>query len=121
MNRLNIEIRPGHFEDIEDVLALWVRADTEPSPTDNPAALRKRMERDPELFLVATDGSKLVASLIGGWDGWKGNMYRLAVDPQYRRMGLALRLVGDVETRLREVGAERITSLVLNEEGAVAF
>ncbi|MCH7621223.1 MAG: GNAT family N-acetyltransferase [Chloroflexi bacterium] len=80
-----------------DVLALWVRAETEPSPTDTPSALRKRMERDPALFVVATDGSEVIGSLMGGWDGWRGNMYRLAVDPQHRRLGLARRLVEEGE------------------------
>ena len=79
------------------------------------------MERDAELFVVATDGSKVTGSLIGGWDGWRGNMYRLALDAQHRLLGLARSLVEEVEARLRQVGAERITSLEFNEEGAVAF
>ncbi len=48
-------------------------------------------------------------------------MYRLAVDPQRRRLGLARKLVEEVETHLRQAGAERITSLVFKEEGPVAF
>ena len=55
------------------------------------------MDRDPELFVVATDGSEVIGSLMGGWDGWRGNMYRLAVDPQHRRLGLARRLVEEGE------------------------
>ena len=49
-----------------DVLALWVRAETEPSPTDTPSDLRKRTDRDPELFVVATDGSEVIGSLMRG-------------------------------------------------------
>jgi len=43
----------------------------------------KRLERDREPFLIAWYGSKIVVYLIGGWDGWRGNMYRMVVDPQH--------------------------------------
>jgi ribosomal protein S18 acetylase RimI-like enzyme len=62
----------------------------------------------------------LVGSLLGGWDGWRGNMYRLAVHPAYRRRGIARRLIDTVEQRLRALGAERITSLVFTEEPGAA-
>lgn len=104
------------------MLALWQRAEAIPRPTDRPDALLRRLERDRELFVLAWDGDRLVGSLIGGWDGWRGNMYRLAVDPAYRRQGIAGRLVAEVEAQLRELGAERITSLVFAEEpGAAQF
>ena len=119
---ISIELRPCREEDIGAVLALWRRAEAVPRPTDHPAALRTRLERDGELFVLAWDGDNLIGSLIGGWDGWRGQMYRLAVDPDYRRLGIAHRLVEAVETRLRELGAERITSLVFRDEaGAPEF
>ena len=104
------------------MLALWAQAAMSGSVTDHPDAIRKRLERDADLFLLAWDGDRLVGSLIGGWDGWRGNMYRLAVAPDYRRRGIARKLVGAVERRLRLRGAERITALVARyEEPARAF
>ncbi len=38
------------------------------------------------------DGA-IVATLIAAWDGWRGNMYRLAVAPELRREGIARTLV----------------------------
>lgn len=59
---------------------------------------------------------------MGGWDGWRGQMYRLAVDPAYRRRGVARQLVEAVETALRARGAKRITSLDFKDEpGAAEF
>jgi ribosomal protein S18 acetylase RimI-like enzyme len=117
-----IELRPCRPEDIPAVLALWRRAEAVPRPTDVPGPLRLRLERDPELFLLAWAGDQLVGSLMGGWDGWRGNMYRLAVDPTHRRRGIARMLVDGVEANLRALGAERITSLVfVDEPGAADF
>ena len=122
MTAASIEIRACRVEDVEAVLALWRRADAVPRPTDDLDGLVLRLERDRELFLLAWDGERLVGSLMGGWDGWRGQMYRLAVDPDYRRRGVARRLVEAVEDRLRELGARRVTSLVFrDEEGAADF
>jgi len=53
-----------------------------------------------------------VGSIIGAFDGWRGNIYRMAVHPNHRRLGIARTLVGDVEKRLARQGAKRITALV---------
>jgi ribosomal protein S18 acetylase RimI-like enzyme len=51
-----------------------------------------------------------------GWDGWRGNMYRLAVHADHRRRGIARSLVEAGHDHLRSVGAPRITALVGAEE-----
>jgi len=100
------------------VLDLWRRAPTEPSVTDDPEALRRRSSRDRNLFVLAWDRGRLVGSLMGGWDGWRGHMYRLAVDPAYRRRGIARRLVENVEARLRRLGAVRVDGIVVKRNRA---
>src|SRR5256712_9180419 len=111
--RRGIRLRPCRATDVEQVLELWRRAAAEPSVTDDPDALRRRLERDRSLFVLAWDRGRLVGSLIGGWDGWRGHMYRLAVDPAWRRRGIARRLVEHVEARLRRLGAVRIDGIVV--------
>jgi ribosomal protein S18 acetylase RimI-like enzyme len=83
-----------------------------PGRTDDAEALRVLDEHDGGVLLVAEIGGRPVASLIAAWDGWRGNMYRLAVHPSYRRQGIGLRLVREAEARLRAKGARRITALV---------
>jgi ribosomal protein S18 acetylase RimI-like enzyme len=103
------------------VLGLWREAEVVPGRTDDPQALRTRVEHDPGALLVAESEGRLVGSLIAAWDGWRGDMYRLAVHPSHRRRGLGLRLVEAGEARLRAKGARRITALVLaGDEPAVA-
>jgi ribosomal protein S18 acetylase RimI-like enzyme len=34
-----------------------------------------------------------VGTLVAAWDGWRGNMYRLAVLPEHRRAGIGRELV----------------------------
>ncbi|MCH8817123.1 MAG: GNAT family N-acetyltransferase [Chloroflexi bacterium] len=115
----DITFRPCRVEDIPAVLDLWKVADVVPRPTDDAGALEIRLHRDSELFVLAVDGARIVGCLMGGWNGWRGDMARLAVHPDYRRRGIAMQLVEEVETRLRDLGCTRVTSLVfVNEPGA---
>lgn len=49
-----------------------------------------------------------MGSVIAGWDGRRGSLYRLAVAPDYRRQGLGRRLLDVAEGRLASSGAARL-------------
>jgi len=109
-----IRFRACTLDDCAEVLRLWKAADATPSLTDARDELQRLVREGQAIFLVATDASgSIVGSVIGGWDGWRGNIYRLAVRPEARRHGVAAALVREVSARLeREKGARRITALV---------
>jgi ribosomal protein S18 acetylase RimI-like enzyme len=117
-----IQIRPCRSEECEAVLALWERAGAIPSPTDTLEALQRLIRDGGDSFLVAIQDGAVVGSVIGGWDGWRGNIYRLAVAPDARRAGLARRLVQEAARALRTKGASRLSALVeRHERHAVGF
>jgi ribosomal protein S18 acetylase RimI-like enzyme len=117
-----IRIRPCRAADLSAVLQLWKRAGAAPSVTDSVAALRRRLLPYRGLFLLAWNGDTLVGSIMGGWDGWRASVARLAIDPRYRRLGLARVLVEHVEKRLRAFGATRMSCVVLADDaGGRAF
>ena len=105
-------IRPARSEEVEQVLGLWREAETTPSVTDNREEVRKLLAEPAAVLLVAEADGRLVGTVIGGWDGWRGNIYRLAVAPGYRRRGLARLLVAEADRSLHRMGARRITALV---------
>src|SRR5262252_8539826 len=106
-----VVIRSANREDVAGVLALWGSA-TAPSATDDAESLVHLIESAPAALLVAADGPTIVGTVVAGWDGWRGTMYRLAVDPKRRREGIAAMLVRDAETILRERGARRLHLIV---------
>jgi ribosomal protein S18 acetylase RimI-like enzyme len=108
-------IRPATRADIAAVLALWLRAGAVPGATDDGDGIATLLDADPGALLLAVADDAIVGTLIAGWDGWRGNMYRLAVAPDHRRSGIAGRLVRAGEARLEALGCRRITALVVGD------
>ena len=114
-------IRECRSEEAAALLTLWQAAGTSPSVTDTITDIRRAIESSASVLVAEVD-QRIVGSLIATFDGWRGNMYRIAVHPDYRRRGIGRALVTAGEKRLAKLGAKRITALVEGKyPGAVAF
>jgi len=112
-------VRAAGRADIAAVLTLWERARSAAASTpDTPETVARLLTTGPGSLLVAERGpdGAIVGALIAAWDGWRGNMYRLAVDPAHRRAGVGLALVRAGERHLAAQGARRVTALVAHDE-----
>ena len=105
-------IRPARPDEAQQILEVWQEAEATPNSTDTRGEVTKLLGEPAAVLLVAEADGRLVGTVIGGWDGWRGNIYRLAVLPAYRRRGIARALVGEAERRLFRMGARRISALV---------
>lgn len=116
-------VRPAEAADIPGVLALWEEARaTEASLPDTPDSVLTLLDQSPDALLVADLDGEVVGAVIAAWDGWRGNIYRLAVKRECRRLGIGLQLVNAGQERLREKGVRRVTAMVVTEElGAAAL
>ena len=109
-------IRPVRQDEFPAVLRLWQQAGvTPPSVTDSIEGLTRLTSHPGGILLVAAIDVRIIGSVIGGWDGWRGNIYRLAVAPEYRRSGIGRQLVAEISGALFAKGAERISALVERE------
>lgn len=112
----DVVVRSARPDEVAELLDLWARAgENAARPADRPEDVLRLLERDPESLLVAELDGRVVGTVIAGWDGWRANLYRLAVDPGVRGRGIAGLLVSRAEGRLRALGAGRFCAMVLEE------
>jgi N-acetylglutamate synthase len=106
------EFRYPH--DYEPARQLWLSIEkgVHLGRSDQPAEIEKKLQRDPDLFLVAEAAGRIVGTVIGGYDGRRGLVYHLAVDQHLRRLGIGGRLLEEVEARLQRKGCLRCYLLV---------
>lgn len=95
------------------VLELWAQARSgHASTADRLDDVERLVDESPAALLVAERDGEIVGALIAAWEGWRGNMYRLAVREGHRRQGIGLVLTRAGEDYLRQCGARRVTALV---------
>ncbi len=122
MSRSRATLRTFDFDrDWESVQSVWARCGpgVQFSRSDAPEEIRKKLERDPDLFLVAEAGDAIVGAVMGGFDGRRGLVYHLAVVPEQRRRGIGVALMAEVEARLKARGCLKCYLLVTRENAAV--
>jgi ribosomal protein S18 acetylase RimI-like enzyme len=120
-----VHLREFHYpEDYSSARLLWENAGPgiQVRRSDEPEEIQKKLQRDPDLFLVAETGGNLIGTVIGGFDGRRGLIYHLAVDARFREQGIASLLMDEVESRLKAKGCLKCYLMVTVEnENAVQF
>jgi ribosomal protein S18 acetylase RimI-like enzyme len=103
-----MHIRPYTAQDESAVIGLWTKCGLI-RPWNNP---RKDIERkckvNPELFLVGLIDGKIAAAAMGGYEGHRGWVNYLAVDPGFQRAGLGRKMMSAIEEKLLAMGCPKL-------------
>lgn len=115
-------IRPFADADEDAVVALWRRCGlTRPWNDPHLDIARKKLVQ-PELFLVAEDEGRIVGTAMVGYEGHRGWINYLAVDPACQRQGLGSRLMQRAEQLLMASGCPKLNLQVrADNEAAQRF
>ena len=113
-------IRQFRVQDVEEVVALWEACGLTRPWNDPRADIARKLTTQPELFLVlegedSNGATRIVGSVMAGYDGHRGWMYYLAVDPDQRGQGLGRLLVIEVEAKLVALGCPKTQLMVRTE------
>lgn len=106
---MKLTIRPYQEDDQEQVIKLWERVFPDAPPHNNPARdIKTKREVQPELFVVALQEGSLVGTAMAGFDGHRGWVYYLGVDPDHQRQGIGTALMKRVESKLLGMGCPKL-------------
>ncbi|MBT4126404.1 MAG: GNAT family acetyltransferase [Chloroflexi bacterium] len=117
-----MEIRTFQESDRGAVIDLWRKCELVRPQNDPDQDIDLKMSFQAELFLVGVDGDSLVGSVMAGYEGHRGWINYLAVDPDQQSNGLGAALMERSEELLRELGCVKINLQVRsNNDKVIGF
>ena len=102
------------------VVELWQRCGLVAPGSDPVIDIQRKLAHDADLFLVGLLEENIVASVMVGYEGHRGWINYLAVDPDQRGRGLGRLMMESAEERLADLGCPKINLQVRGQNNAVA-
>ncbi|TKJ26637.1 MAG: GNAT family N-acetyltransferase [Promethearchaeota archaeon Loki_b31] len=91
-----------------DIINLWKRSGIEVSSSDTQDEIAKILKRNPDLFLIGKEGENVVAVGIGAFDGRRGYVHHLAIDPDYQKKKYGKMMMDDLIERFRKKKVHKV-------------
>ena len=108
------DLRRLTADDYDDILRVWSDAGLpyKPQGRDSCARVTAQIERADTAFFGLLEDGRMLAVGLANYDGRKGWIHRVAVDPDRRGEGFGGEIIVACEQFLRESGAEVIGALI---------
>ena len=123
---MDYTVRLVTAEDYDALYELW--SSTEQSrralnPVDDSReGIERYLKRNPNTCFAAVREGGIIGVILTGHDGRRAIIHHMCVHPDYRRMGIAARLVALAEEALKKEGIQKVFGLVFKDnEAANAF
>ncbi|UJH70895.1 GNAT family acetyltransferase [Ornithinimicrobium sp. INDO-MA30-4] len=102
MSQPTMHIRPFDVSDTEAVVQLWQATGLTRPWNDPYRDIERKLRVQPELFLVGEVQGSVIATAMAGYDGHRGWIYYLAVDPSHQGAGFGRQMLAHAEGLLLE-------------------
>ena len=119
-----MEIRKMLVGDYEEVYALWTSCSGMGlnDLDDSREGIAKFLTRNPDTCFVATEQENVVGVILSGHDGRRGYIYHTSVHPDYRKRGIATKLVNAAMEALKGCGINKVALVVFaRNQGGNSF
>ena len=85
---------------------------------DSRAGIERYLKRNPNTCFAAVKDDRIIGVILTGHDGRRAIIHHMCVHPDYRRMGIAARLVSLAEDALKKEGIQKVFGLVFKDNDA---
>ncbi len=104
-----MEIRNYRIEDYDEVNQLWRKCGLNAGRSDKRDEVEKVLKYNPDTCFIALEDGIVVGSVIGGYDGRRGIVHHLAVNPSLQGKGYGGELMSALEKRFTEKGVVKMS------------
>jgi len=95
---IKMKIEKFKIEYYDEVVELWRKAGIE----------MRVFNRNPDLFLIGKLHEKVISVVIGAFDGRRGYVHHLAVDPDYQKMGFGKTIMDALIEQFRTKNIQKV-------------
>lgn len=99
-----MKIRKLKIQDYDDVSKLWKNCNLPIGSSDTKEEIQKFIKRNPDTCLVGMYKNRIISSVLGGFDGRRGFIHHLAVDPKYQSQGYGFTILSNLEEIFKSKG-----------------
>ncbi|MFX1379813.1 MAG: GNAT family N-acetyltransferase [Promethearchaeota archaeon] len=103
-----MKIEEFSMESYDEIIALWRKTGINVGSTDTKEEIERMLKRNPQLFLIGKINQKLIGVVMGGFDGRRGYVHHLAIDPDYQKMGYGKMIIDELDVRFRKMGVHKV-------------
>ena len=116
----DIEFRSMTMEDYQEVFDMWQSISGFGIRTidDSEDGIRRFLNRNPGLSMVALHHGRIVGGILCGHDGRRGCLYHVCVREEYRMLGIGQEMVALCKEALRKEGVNKI-NLIAFQKNAI--
>ena len=114
-----MEIRKYIETDEQQVIDLWIKCHLVVSSNNPKRDIQRKLKVDRDLFLVGILDEKVIATVMGGYEGHRGWINYLAVEPGFQGKGYGRLMMEAIEQRIRLKGCPKINLQVRATNKAV--
>ncbi len=115
-------IRPVTIEDYDAIFELWNSSEQTRralNPVDDSReGIGRYLKRNPDTCFAAVSEGKIAGVVLSGHDGRRGLIHHMCVHPDFRRKGVASRLIAEAEKALQKEGIRKIFGVVFKDNDA---
>jgi len=105
---IKMKIENFKMQYYHEVFELWKRAEIGVGSSDTKDEISGVLNRNPDLFLIGKEDGKIVVVVIGAFDGRRGYVHHLAVDPDYQKRGYGKIIIDELIERFRKKKVHKI-------------
>ncbi|WP_445490903.1 GNAT family acetyltransferase [Niallia sp. 03133] len=114
-----MKFRSFTLDDFDSVINLWKKAGITLSRSDTYQGMKEKLKRDKELFFLMEDDNRIIGVVMGTYDGRRGWVNHLAVDPAFQGQNIGQKIIAELENRFKQLGCEKVNLLIEMENANV--